>query len=197
MKEKILECFLSRNRLRFSEIVKAVRERSNLVSYHLGKLVDSGILVKDGDFYEMLDEGMVPYVSDKDALMVAVLVAIEKEGRVFLVERKKRPFLGKLALPGGRMVKGEGFDEAVKRIGKKFGVDAKFERVCSVTLEHVKRNNEKLHSFLLILVKARTEDDVEYVVVSEKKDFIIGSDYALIERDLGKSLDVDILETLD
>ena len=132
--------------------------------------------------------------------MPVVLVAIENEkGEVFLVDRKKRPFWGKLSLPAGRMIQGEGFEEAVERIMKKFGVKAKFERVCSISLEHVKKGeiDDKLHSFLLILVKAKTSSKLEYVdfVLSEEK--IISSDYKLIRDDLGKKLEIDVLETLD
>ena len=57
--------------------------------------------------------------------------------------------------------------------------------------------DDKLHSFLLILVKAKTSSKLEYVdfVLSEEK--IISSDYKLIRDDLGKKLEIDVLETLD
>lgn len=199
MEKSILECFLYAEKLRFSEIEKRVGVRSNKLSYYLGKLVEAGVLGKEDEFYFLSESSlkMIPYVSDKDAVMPVVLVAIEKEGKVFLVERKKRPFLGRLSLPGGRMVQGENFEEACVRIGRKFGVSVKFEKVCSVSLEHVGNGEERVHSFLLILVKAGSRDSLEYVDFTKKKELIVGSDYLLMERDLGKSLDIESFETLD
>ncbi len=201
MKNKILECFLCENRLRFNEIEKCVGVRSNKLSYHLGKLVSDGVLMKDSEDYVLTEEGEkeIPYVSDKRFVMPVVLVAIEKGDKIFLIDRKKRPFWSKLSLPAGRMVQGESFEEAVVRIGRKFGVRCEFEKVCSVTLEHVKKGeiNDKLHSFLLILVKASSGDDLEYVDFEKKKERVIGSDYRLIKRDLDREIKIDSLETLD
>ena len=202
-----MECFLCESRLRFSEIERGVGVRSNKLSYHLGKLVSEGILMKDSDEYILTEEGEkeIPYVSDKRFVMPVVLVAIERDGRVFLIDRKKRPFFSKLSLPAGRMIQGEGFEDAVKRIGKKFGVRCEFEKVCSVTLEHVTKvgsqklgvGSRKLHSFLLILVKARTTSELEYVDIVGRKGEIIGSDYQLLREDLEKEIFVKSLETLD
>jgi ADP-ribose pyrophosphatase YjhB (NUDIX family) len=42
-------------------------------------------------------------------------VIIEKDSQVFLVKRKKEPFLGKMVMPGGSINEGEKVEEAVIR----------------------------------------------------------------------------------
>ena len=190
MKRKILECFLYSHRLKFSEIERGLNVRSNKLSYHLRKLVAKGVLVRVGDFYELSEssEYIVPYISDKKHVLAVLLVHVGNSKKAFLIEREKRPYKGKLSLPGGRMVLGESIEEGAERILKKFGVDGKFGRVKSVSLEHLKKGNKIVASYLLVYVSAVAE--VGLVDLEENRERIIGSDYLLMTGDFGKRLEV-------
>ncbi len=182
MENKILELFLYNNSLKFSEIEKSLKTSSNKLTYHLKQLVKRGVLVKNGDFYELSDasEVLIPYLSDKRAVLPVVLVHIGSDKEAFLYERVKKPFKGLLSLPGGRLLVNESVEQAAVRIMKeKFNTKIKFRGVRSVSLEHVKRE-EVIHSFLLILVSA--EADVELTKVNENKLKIIPSDYKLVKK---------------
>lgn len=188
MEKKILECFLYSEKLKFSDVVKGVGERSNLVSYHLGKLVGSGVLSRADDWYTLSAEfeDLIPYVSDKKHVLSVILVHIGDDDEAFLVERKKRPYLGKLALPGGRMILGESIEEGALRILKKFGVKGEFGKINSVSLEHLKRGGKVVASYLLIYVSASAE--VDMVNLEENGDKIIDSDLLLMKGDFGKKV---------
>jgi len=198
MEDKILGAFLYNNRLKFAEIEKALKIRSNKLSYHIKNLVKKNVLEKEGDFYKLTDdsEALIPYLSKKKAVLSVILVAIKKNNNeVFLHLRKKRPFFDKLSLPGGRMLLSESIEQATKRISKKYDVKCEFRRVNSVSLEHVVKKDKIIHSFFLFFVSAETKDNIGYTKVKENKDEIIPSDYKLIMNDLKKKVEVKELFT--
>jgi len=198
MEDAVLKAFLYNNRLRFAEIEKLVGERSNKLSYHIKNLVKKSVLEKEDEFYKLTDKSLelIPYLSDKRSALAVILVAIKKNNnQVYLIKRKKRPFFGKLSLPGGRIEIAESIPDATKRIAKKFGVNVSFEKVCSVSHEHVTKGERIVHSFLLVFVLAKSDDDIEYVNVRENKRNIIDSDYKLITADLSGGVDLKELFT--
>jgi ADP-ribose pyrophosphatase YjhB (NUDIX family) len=192
MKDKILECFLYAHRLRFNEIEKQIGERSNKLNYHLKKLVGEGVLFKDGEWYTLAleFEDLIPYVSDKKHVLTVLLVHVGDSEKAFLVRREKRPYKGKLSLPGGRMILGESIEEGAFRILKKFGVKGEeFLGVKSVSLEHLIRDERKVASYLLVYVEVRA--DARLVSLDKNRADIIESDYLLMKRDFGKSVCLD------
>lgn len=196
MEEKILEQFLYADKLKFSEIEKALKVRSNLLNYHLKKLVSKGVLVKNKESYELSEssEYLIPYLSSKKHVLSVVLVHVGDNKSSFLVERKKRPYKGRLSLPGGRLIMGESIEEGAKRILKKFGVFMiKFNSVRSVRLEHLKRNGKIVASYLLIYCGA--EADCELISLRENKSKIIESDYKLMTEDFKKRLDIKSIDS--
>ncbi len=181
MENKILELFLYNNRLKFSEIEKSLKARSNKLSYHLKQLIKKNILTKKQDYYELSEtaEHLIPYLSDKQAVLPVVLVFIGNKNRAFLYKREKKPFKGLLSLPGGRLLINESIEQAAKRIMKeKFNTNIIFKKINSISLEHVKKSNGTVHSFLLILVSA--EADLVLTMVNKNKLKVIPSDYRLI-----------------
>ena len=79
------------------------------------------------------------------------------------------------------MLVNESISEAVKRIMKeKYNINAVLDKINSINLEFVKRKNNKMHSFLLILVSAKTKDKIELTGIKKNKNKIIKSDYSLI-----------------
>ncbi len=188
MEKKILRAFLHNHRLKFNEIEKITKIRSNNLTYHLKKLIDKNILNKKANNYELTEtsEDLIPYISDKKAVLPVVLISIKNTKGVFLYQRQKRPYKDKSSLPGGRIKLGETIPQATERIMReKFRINCKFKNINSISLEHVKKNGKIIHSFLLILVTATTKDKIEYTNLKDKKE-IISSDYRLIKNDLNR-----------
>ncbi|MCK5449475.1 NUDIX domain-containing protein [Candidatus Pacearchaeota archaeon] len=201
MEKTILKEFLYNNKLKFSDIEKSIKVRSNKLAYHIKNLIKKGVLKKQGDEYQLSEtaEELIPYISDKQSPIPVILIAITKNSnQFFLHTRKKRPFKNKLSLPGGRILSNESLDEAVKRIMKqKHFIDAKLQNINSISLEHVKKQDKKIHSFLLVFATASTKDKIEYTNISKDKSKIISSDYSLIKKDIKKQIEVKEFLTID
>ncbi len=193
MKKNILKLFLYKDNLKFSDIERLLNERSNKLSYHLSNMVKKGILSKEADYYRLSkdSEHMIPYVTEKQAVIPVVLIILEKNKQIFLHERTKRPYQNKLGLPGGRIILGENIKKATERIMKeKFGTNCKFKKINSVHLEHVKKEDKIIHSFLLILVTATTKKEIKYMDILRNKNKIIKSDYLLIKNNLNSTIEI-------
>ena len=195
MENRIINLFLYENALRFSEIEKLSKIKSNKMAYHLKSLVKKGVIEKNGNLYKLSDskEYLIPYLNKTKSVIPVVLVAIKNKKRIFLVERKKRPFKGKLGLPGGRLIMGETIKESVERIGKKFNVNCKFKKINSISMEFVKKNKNTIHSFLLIFATAETKEKIDFMNLEKNKRRIISSDYKLIKKDASKETKIPVL----
>lgn len=192
MEKKILSTFLYNHKLKFNEIEKQVKVRSNKLTYHLNKLIDKSILEKDENFYKLSNdaEELIPYLTEKKAVLPVILIALNKRKEFFLINRDKRPYKDKLSLPGGRMIMGESIKETTKRImNEKFNIKCTLKKINSISLEHVKKNNKIIHSFLLIFVTATTNNKINYTNVERNK--IISSDLKLIENHLNKKVKIE------
>ena len=77
---------------------------------------------------------------------------------------------------------------------QKFHVSAKLEKINSVSLEHVKRKDNIIHSFLLIFVSASTKDRLDYINIEKNRKRIITSDYWLLKNKNQLNLDTIISE---
>jgi len=193
MERKILDLFLFSHKLKFNEIENALNVRSNKLSYHLKGLVTKGILEKKGGTYQLSDtsEYLIPYLSERKSPLPVMLIMIGNEINCFLHLRKKRPYKDKLGLPGGRLLISESLPKATRRIMKeKFGMDAKFEKINSISLEHVRKSEKIIYSFLLIFVSAETKDKIILTDVDGNKGKIISSDYGLIKSKKDKNIDI-------
>lgn len=200
MEKKILETFLYNEKLKFNEIEKILGARSNKLAYYLKKLLNKEILKKDNDYYRLNEkhEHIIPYITDRKSILPVILISIKKDKEnIFLHKRKKRPFKGKLSLPGGRILLKESIKQATKRIMKeKFRIKCKFKKINSISLEHVKKQNKILHSFILIFVSATTNQKLNYTNISKNKSGIISSDYNLIKNHLNKKIEMKELVTI-
>src|SRR4030042_1707035 len=84
------------------------------------------------------------------------LILIGNDKKAFLYKRTKRPYQGFLSLPGGRILLGESIEECVKRIMKeKHKLNVTFEKINSISIEHLQKNNKTINSFLLIFTTAK------------------------------------------
>ncbi len=199
MEKEILSIFLTNKRLKFNEIEKLLHTRSNKLDYHLKKLINKKILEKKNEFYQLSEnsELLIPYISDKNALLPVVLICIKKSKKeVFLYKRAKRPYQEFLSLPGGRILLGESIEESVKRIMKeKHNLNAGLEKINSISIEHLKKKNKIINSFLLILTTARVKERITFIDIEKYRKYIIKSDYNLIKKDLEKSIPVKIINS--
>lgn len=192
IKEKILELFLYNSKLKFSEIEKLTGIRSNKLAFYLKKLTKEKILKKEDKEYCFAEdsEHLIPYIDSKISVLPVILIALEKDKKIFLYKRQKKPYKGKLSLPGGRLILGEDIKDAVKRIMKKYNINAHLKKTNSVSLEQVKKNKKIIHTFLLIFVLAETKDEIIYIDINKSKSKIISSDYSLIQKDLKKEIQI-------
>ena len=193
MENKILNLFLYNHKLKFNEIEKEIKTRSNHLAYHLKNLIKKEIVEKGEKEYKLADnfEHLIPYITNKSSILPIIIIAIKNKKNIFLIERNKRPFKDKLSLPGGRIVLGENIQKATERImSKKFNNYCKLEKTNSVSLEHVRKNGKTIHSFLLILVTAKTKDQIEFYDLVKNKSKIISSDYKLLKKDLNEKIEI-------
>lgn len=193
MEEKILQHFLYNEKLKFNEIEKVSKLRSNKLSYYIKRLLEEGVITKEQEFYKLSDksEVLIPYITEKKSILPVVLIAIKESDKIFLHKREKRPYKDKLGLPAGRILLGETISDATKRIMKeKFNIKAKFQKVNSVSVENISKNKQVVHSFLLILVTATTKDKINFVNLKKNKKNMIASDYKLIKEDLNSEIKI-------
>jgi len=198
MEKDILKGFLYNDKLKFNEIERATKMRSNKLAYHLKKLIAKGLVFKEGDNYLLSEkeERIIPYLTERQAVLPVVVISIAKgKKEFFLPLRTKKPYKNLLGLPAGRILVGEKIEDSVERImEQKFHVSAKLEKINSVSLEHVKRKDNIIHSFLLIFVSASTKDRLDYINIEKNRKRIITSDYWLLKNKNQLNLDTIISE---
>ncbi|HEB47357.1 MAG TPA: hypothetical protein ENI22_02715 [Candidatus Pacearchaeota archaeon] len=198
MEKAILNVFLYKNKLRFSEIEDKTGLRSNKLAYYLKKLIFKGIVVKNKENYMLSEshEHLIPYITEKQAILPVLLIVAEKKGKYFLYHRDKRPYNDFLSLPGGRILVGENIKKATVRIMKnKFGINSSFKGIKSISLEHVRKNGKIIYSFLLMLVSVSTREDIKYYDLEENRKNMIRSDYLLLKNNLDFNLKVPIINS--
>ncbi len=198
IESKILDLFLYNNSLKFNEIEKSLKIHSNKLSYHLKNLIKKNILEKQNQTYSVSEDSeyLIPYLSNKKAILPVVLICIGNKSSCFLYQRTKRPYKNKLSLPGGRILIGESIKKAVLRIMKeKFNINTNFKKINSISIEHIKKpkSNKIIHSFLLIFVSAVTKNKIQLTNPNKNRSKIISSDYKLIKDNLNKKIKINII----
>lgn len=196
--DKILKLFQYNKKLKFTEIEESLNIRSNKLAYYLKNLLKSKVLVKEKDFYSLSEDSeyLIPYISEENATLPAILIHLGNSKESLLYLRNKRPYKGLLSMPGGRILVGESLNDAVKRILKKrFNIESKLDKIHSVSLEHVKKSGRLIHSFLLIFVSAKTKELIELTDLKKNKSKIISSDYHLLMNDLSKNVKINTINS--
>src|SRR3989338_5711851 len=196
MKENILKLFAFHKGLKFAQMEKELDIRSNKLAYHLKQLTKEGILAKKQDSYELTPktEFNLPFLASSICAIPVILIHIGTSSKALLVHRKKRPYQNMLGMPGGRLLPGESIQDAAQRIvQKKCNISIKKPKVSQIALEHIKKSNQTICSFLLIMVKAETENSDKLIPVRKNKSQIIPSDYALLTRRNSKSFKIQTL----
>ena len=198
MEKQIISLFLTNKKLKFNEIEKLLHVRSNKLDYHLKKLIKKRIIEKDGNYYELTEssEYLIPYISGRNAILPVVLIKIGNKNNIFLYKREKRPYQGFLSLPGGRILIGEEIGDAVKRIMReRHNINVIFKNINSISIEHLKKKNKTINSFLLIFVTANTKGKINLTDIEKYRKNIIKSDYNLIKKDHKKEIGISIINS--
>jgi len=199
MEKEILSLFLTNKKLKFNEIEKLLKIRSNKLDYHIKKLISQNIIEKKNNFYKLTEssEYLIPYISEKNSLLPVVLILIGNNKKAFLYKREKRPYQEFLSLPGGRILLGESIKGSVKRIMKeKHKLNATLKKINSVSIEHIRRKNKIINSFLLILVTANIKERINFIDIEKYKKYIIKSDYKLIKKDYKKAIGINTINSI-
>lgn len=195
---EILKLFQYHQKMKFSDIEKALKVRSNKLAYHIKNLTKRGFLIKEGSHYSLSEntENIIPYLSDKKAMLPVILIYIGNESECFLYNRKKRPFKDKLSLPGGRPLIGESLNDSIKRMmQEKFNINAKLKFIHSISIENLKKNNKIIQTDIILFVSAITKDKIQLTNIERAKSKIITSDYLLIKNDLNKKINIKTINT--
>ncbi len=199
-RQAIFKLFTEKDKLKFNEIEKAIKIRSNMVAYHLEKLQKEQIIEKKGEYYS-LTKNAEPYLSIGSELnpLPIVLVALMNNEKILLMKRNKRPYKDYWGLIGGKMLLNESFQETSLRLIKtKSGINGKFESINSIMHERVEGDDIIKHSFILFLTQISTDEtkfrtseygELKWFNLNELKN-IIPSDLWLIKNKLNKNMDI-------
>jgi ADP-ribose pyrophosphatase YjhB (NUDIX family) len=200
MEKEILKLFTHNHKLKFSKIQKNLEVRSNKLTYHLKNLIKKQILRKQNNQYQLTQsaENLIPYLSEKKPVLPVILIHIGTKNKAFLYKRQKRPFKSLLSMPGGRMILGENIKQATKRILKeKFNLSSKLKTIHSISIEHLKKSNQKeiSQTDIIVFVTATIKQPIQLTLIKKNKSKIISSDYKLLTSDLDKKINIKTIST--
>ncbi len=205
-RESIFKLFVKNEKLKFNEIEKALKIRSNMVSYHLEQMRKDGMIEKINDYYLLTSGGekylpMLSHIVGEDlSPLPVVLAAIVNNGKILLIKRNKRPYKNYWSMIGGKILLDETIQDACVRIvKKKTNLNPKFVSTNSVLHERVIDDTVK-HGFILFFTKVIVDDldlnksdygDLEWFNIDEIDNLkIIPSDKWLLENKFDSSVDI-------
>jgi ADP-ribose pyrophosphatase YjhB (NUDIX family) len=206
-REEIFKLFLEHTKLKFNEIEKALKIRSNMVSYHLEKMQEEGLLEKKDDSYSLTKKAekylpIIAHITGQElSPLPIILVAVINKDKILLIKRNKRPYQNYWSMMGGKMLMEESFKDAAKRIVKdKTRLDADYDCMSSVLYERVQGDDIIKHGFILFFAKMTVkETELKFSQYGELKWFnikdiedagIIPSDLWLLKNKLNSKIDV-------
>jgi ADP-ribose pyrophosphatase YjhB (NUDIX family) len=199
-REQIFGLFQDQYELKFSHIEQQIKIRSNMVAYHLDQMVKDGLLQKRGTAYSLSAQGeqYLPHFAhltrQELGPLPVMLIAPIKNGKVFLIQRKKRPYQGYWGMIGGKMRFGESFEECCERkLFVEGELDGKFDSLCAIANERVQVDAQTKHSFLLLFAKAKVKSVKSpsgkwFNLKNLEKVNLIPSDRWLLEEKLGEKI---------
>lgn len=110
VRKKIFMSIHDNDSVKFNELKGFVEIESNDLSYHLKKLVDSGLVNKNEFDYSLslIGKEIVPYLSiiteNASPLLVVTSVALIQGDKLFLQAKPREPEKGKLIFFGGKVM---------------------------------------------------------------------------------------------
>lgn len=206
-REQIFKLFAENTKLKFSEIEKAIKIRSNMVSYHLEKMQEEGLLEKKDDYYYLTKKAerylpIIPHITGQElSPLPVILAAVLHKDKILLIKRHKRPYQNYWCLIGGKMRMEETFGAAAKRVVKeKSGLDTKYDGMAGVLYERVEGDDIVKHSFIHFFARMQADNKdfkqiesgaLKWFRLKElKNEKVIPSDLWLIHNKLSSNIDV-------
>jgi ADP-ribose pyrophosphatase YjhB (NUDIX family) len=206
-REKIFSLFLDNTKLKFSQIEKSIKLRSNLVAYHLEKLQKENLIEKKGSYYYLTKQAekylpVIPHILGKElSPLPVILVALLNKDKILLLKRNNRPYKNYWGLLGGKILLEENFKKAcIRKVKEESSIDCKFISLNAVLHEQVNSDDVVKHSFILFFTKARTssldfkespQGKLKWFSLTDlDKEKIIPSDLWLIKNKLNSKIDV-------
>ncbi len=157
IKREIFELFLKNNKLKFNEIEKHTKIRSNLLTFYIKNLIKEKVIEKSGEHYKLTLEAekIIPFYKqtfEGNSKLPVVLIAIKKKDELLLLKREERPYKEYFSLLGKKMKLAETIEETAVRCAKEeTGLDVKFKKLCGVVHERLKEDNQFKHSFIFFV----------------------------------------------
>lgn len=205
-RKEIFALFLVNSKLKFSEIEKQLKIRSNMVAYHLDCMIKEGFLIKEGDYYRLTKqaEKMLPLIpnitGETQSPLPVILVAVMNEDKILLMKRNRRPYKGYWGLIGGKMLHGESFNEGGLRLVKhRTHLEGDFVSMNAALHERVKGDEMIKHSFILFFTKVNVSSkdfwrsergELRWFDIKEL-DKVIPSDLWLIKNRLDSNIAIE------
>lgn len=122
IQKHIIDLLMKHDLLRFSEL-RAEGVESNLFQYHLKYLLKQKMVEKVSGGYSLGPKGL--YYADRYSAefsgerpqpkIITIAVVKNREGKVFLQQKPRQPWIGYYHLPAGKIHAGEITDEAASR----------------------------------------------------------------------------------
>jgi ADP-ribose pyrophosphatase YjhB (NUDIX family) len=211
-RSEIFKLFLENNKLKFNEIEKCLKIRSNMVSYHLTSMVKEGLLVKKGEYYLLTEhaEKYIPIFSDIFGSDVGplpvILVAVmnKRQDKILLIKRNKRPYKNYWSMIGGKILLHEDFkDASIRKVKEKTGLNSEFVSLNDLMHERVEGSGIVKHSFILLFTKVIVQNikfmetragELRWFSIDKlDSSIVIPSDYYLITKSLNKKHKMKLL----
>ena len=211
-RKQIFELFLENQRLKFNEIEKSVKIRSNALAYHLEQMKKEGFIESDVEDYILTKKGeeVIPFfyhlTGQEVGLLTVLLLGIVKGNKICLLKRNKKPYKDHWGLVGEKLQMHEGIPAAAVRAAKEeTNLEVKFDKICGVSHERTKEKGDFKHGFVLFVVKCsviggdmKTMDegevkwfDIDKLDEAEADgDKMIPSDKWLIQKMLHKKINI-------
>lgn len=124
-----------------------------------------------------------------------VVCAVEKDGKLLLLRRKRGDYQGLWSLPGGKIEHDEHMsDAAVREVREEVGIDTSFVQYLGLVSEHLNREDGDDSHFMLSVCLLRHEGGdpeetaegeprwVAYEKLEDVKFDMIPSDYKIVEE---------------
>jgi 8-oxo-dGTP diphosphatase len=201
-REEIFRLFLKKKMIRFNEIEKKTKIKSNTLSYHLDLMIKENFLQKNSEYYELTEEGKkkIPFLAHitgkEQGPLTVVISAITNKNKICLLRRANRPYQRYWGMIGGKLKLEESIEEgALREVKEETGLDCNFQGIRGIMHERVKNKKAIKHSFILILCELKCEEEklqkgdegeIEWFSFEKLPAKIIPSDKIMIEKLLKK-----------
>lgn len=153
---QILKQLTLSDKSRYSAI-KPPKIGGNQFSYHLKEVIKNGLVKKEGLFYKLTSKGeqladtisLKTFTKRVQPKIVTMLYLKNEKGEIAFCARDRQPFIGKEALPYGKIHLGERIEEAAERESiEKIGLQAKGLKHIGDTYLVVYKENELISHML-------------------------------------------------